>query len=105
MRIFILFLPLYIYIHIFFLESDLIPGLATFFACLVLPLEIGVLIGIGLNLVSILYHAARPKLLIEVHKVCKRKMSLLKHSFICYKIKTIILTDTRWYKLFDGHAR
>jgi len=52
-----------------FLESDLIPGLATFFACLVLPLEIGVLIGIGLNLVSILYHAARPKLLIEVHKV------------------------------------
>lgn len=50
-------------------ESDLIPGLATFFACLVLPLEIGVLIGIGLNLVSILYHAARPKLLIEVHKV------------------------------------
>ncbi|XP_026818883.1 sodium-independent sulfate anion transporter-like isoform X1 [Rhopalosiphum maidis] len=49
-------------------KSDLIPGLATFFACLVLPLEIGVLIGIGLNLVSILYHAARPKLLIEVHK-------------------------------------
>ncbi|XP_050540924.1 sodium-independent sulfate anion transporter-like isoform X2 [Daktulosphaira vitifoliae] len=50
-------------------KSDLIPGLATFFACLVLPLEIGVLIGIGLNLVSILYHAARPKILIEVHKV------------------------------------
>ncbi|XP_050540922.1 sodium-independent sulfate anion transporter-like isoform X1 [Daktulosphaira vitifoliae] len=49
-------------------KSDLIPGLATFFACLVLPLEIGVLIGIGLNLVSILYHAARPKILIEVHK-------------------------------------
>lgn len=56
-------------ILVFPLESDLIPGLATFFACLVLPLEIGVLIGVGLNLVSILYHAARPKLLIEVHKV------------------------------------
>lgn len=51
------------------LESDLIPGVATFIACLFLPLEIGVLIGIGLNLISILYHAARPKLLIEVHKV------------------------------------
>ncbi|VVC45753.1 SLC26A/SulP transporter domain,STAS domain [Cinara cedri] len=49
-------------------KSDLIPGLATFFACLILPLEIGVLIGIGLNLVSILYHAARPKLMMEVHK-------------------------------------
>lgn len=53
----------------YYTESDLIPGLATFFACLILPLEIGVLIGIGLNLVSILYHAARPKLMIEVHKV------------------------------------
>lgn len=59
----------FVHIFLFNLESDLIPGLATFFACLVLPLEIGVLIGIGLNLVSILYHAARPKLLIEVHKV------------------------------------
>lgn len=62
-------LTLLIYVLFLFLESDLIPGLATFFACLILPLEIGVLIGIGLNLVSILYHAARPKLLIEVHKV------------------------------------
>lgn len=83
-----------LYKYYFFLESDLIPGLATFFACLVLPLEIGVLIGIGLNLVSILYHAARPKLLIEVHKVCKHKTCLLKRSFICYKIKIIVLTDT-----------
>lgn len=52
-----------------FLESDLIPGLSTFVACLVLPLEIGVLIGVGLNLISILYHAARPKISIEIHKV------------------------------------
>lgn len=49
-------------------KSDLIPGLATFIACLILPLEIGILIGIGLNLVSILYHAARPKISIEMHK-------------------------------------
>ncbi|XP_065213099.1 sodium-independent sulfate anion transporter isoform X2 [Planococcus citri] len=49
-------------------KSDLIPGLATFVACLILPLEIGILIGIGLNLVSILYHAARPKISIEIHK-------------------------------------
>jgi len=66
-------LVFYSYVYRFSLESDLIPGLATFFACLVLPLEIGVLIGIGLNLVSILYHAARPKLLIEVHKVRNEK--------------------------------
>lgn len=49
-------------------KSDLIPGLFTFFACLVFPLELGVLFGIGLNLMSILYHAARPKISI---KECK----------------------------------
>lgn len=49
-------------------KSDLIPGLFTFFACLFLPLEIGVLFGIGLNLTSILYHAARPKISIREYK-------------------------------------
>ncbi|CAI6349866.1 unnamed protein product [Macrosiphum euphorbiae] len=49
-------------------KSDLIPGMFTFFACLFLPLEIGVLFGIGLNLTSILYHAARPKISIQEYK-------------------------------------
>nr|XP_018904585.1 PREDICTED: sodium-independent sulfate anion transporter isoform X1 [Bemisia tabaci]XP_018904586.1 PREDICTED: sodium-independent sulfate anion transporter isoform X1 [Bemisia tabaci]XP_018904587.1 PREDICTED: sodium-independent sulfate anion transporter isoform X1 [Bemisia tabaci]XP_018904588.1 PREDICTED: sodium-independent sulfate anion transporter isoform X1 [Bemisia tabaci]XP_018904589.1 PREDICTED: sodium-independent sulfate anion transporter isoform X1 [Bemisia tabaci] len=48
-------------------KSDLIPGLSTFGACLILPLEIGILVGIGLNLISILYHAARPKISMEIH--------------------------------------
>jgi sodium-independent sulfate anion transporter 11 len=43
----------------------LIPGVATFIACLVLPLEYGILIGIGINLMFILYHAARPKISVE----------------------------------------
>ncbi|XP_065371265.1 sodium-independent sulfate anion transporter [Calliphora vicina] len=46
-------------------KSDLIPGLATFIACLVLPLQLGILVGIGINIVFILYHAARPKLRVE----------------------------------------
>uniref|UniRef100_A0A1B6MDT6 SLC26A/SulP transporter domain-containing protein n=1 Tax=Graphocephala atropunctata TaxID=36148 RepID=A0A1B6MDT6_9HEMI len=49
-------------------KSDLIPGIATFIACLVLRLEVGILIGIGLNLISILYHAARPKISMEILK-------------------------------------
>ena len=48
-----------------FTESDLIPGIGTFVACLVLPLEIGILVGIGINILFILYHAARPKIAIE----------------------------------------
>ncbi|KAK9295385.1 hypothetical protein QLX08_010277 [Tetragonisca angustula] len=46
-------------------KSDLIPGLGTFIACLLLQLEIGILCGIGLNILFILYHAARPKISVE----------------------------------------
>jgi len=46
-------------------KTDLIPGLAAFIACLVLPLEIGILVGIGLNILFILYHASRPKIHME----------------------------------------
>lgn len=43
----------------------MIPGLSTFIACLALPLEIGILLGVGLNVIFILYHAARPKINVE----------------------------------------
>lgn len=46
-------------------KSDLFLGIVTFIACLVLPLEVGILVGIGLNLIFILYHAARPKISVE----------------------------------------
>lgn len=54
--------------YILYAESDLMPGLGTFMACLILPLEIGLLIGIGINVILILYHAARPKVVVEVLK-------------------------------------
>lgn len=41
------------------------PGLGAFFSCLALPLEMGILVGIGINMAFILYHAARPKISIE----------------------------------------
>ena len=50
---------------LFAIESDLIPGLGTFIACLVLQLEVGILCGVGLNVLFILYHAARPKISVE----------------------------------------
>lgn len=49
-----------------FTETDLLPGLSTFFACLILPLEIGILVGVGVNILFILYHAARPKISTEI---------------------------------------
>lgn len=50
---------------VFQLETDLVPGLGAFISCLVLRLEIGILVGIGINMAFILYHAARPKISIE----------------------------------------
>ncbi|KAJ6637371.1 Sodium-independent sulfate anion transporter, partial [Pseudolycoriella hygida] len=46
-------------------KTDLVPGLGAFFSCLALPLEMGILVGIGINMAFILYHAARPKIAIE----------------------------------------
>ncbi|XP_017785052.1 PREDICTED: sodium-independent sulfate anion transporter-like [Nicrophorus vespilloides] len=46
-------------------KSDLIPATATFLCCLFLRLEIGIAIGIGINLVSLLYASARPSVRVE----------------------------------------
>lgn len=56
-------------IIVFFAESDLFIGLVTFVACLVLPLEIGILLGVGINMISILHSAARPNVSLENLKV------------------------------------
>lgn len=47
-------------------KSDLILGVATFIACLILRLEYGILVGVGINLLFILYHAARPEIEVEI---------------------------------------
>jgi len=47
------------------LEIDLIPGLGTFIFCLAIKLEIGIIVGIGINILFILYQAARPKISME----------------------------------------
>ncbi|XP_047106125.1 sodium-independent sulfate anion transporter-like [Schistocerca piceifrons] len=52
-------------------KNDLIPGFATLFACLILQLELGILVGIGLNVVFILYNVARPKIMIETKKTAE----------------------------------
>lgn len=43
-----------------FAELDIIPAVVTFAACLLTRLELGIVIGIGVNLVFLLYASARP---------------------------------------------
>ena len=50
---------------------DLIPMAVTFVAGLVLGLDYGMLIGIGVNLTFILYNAARPKVQVRSLTVSK----------------------------------
>ncbi|CAH0579562.1 unnamed protein product [Chrysodeixis includens] len=49
-------------------KLDLIPGVGTFVLCLTLPIELGILTGVIVNIIFILYHAARPKLSVEMLK-------------------------------------
>lgn len=43
-----------------FPELDLIPAVVTFVSCLMLRLELGIVIGIAVNLLFLLYASARP---------------------------------------------
>ncbi|EZA56467.1 Sodium-independent sulfate anion transporter [Ooceraea biroi] len=47
-------------------KIDLIPAVVTFLCCLFIRLELGIVIGIGINLLFLLYATARPTL--RVHK-------------------------------------
>ncbi|XP_043784485.1 sodium-independent sulfate anion transporter-like [Apis laboriosa] len=47
-------------------KIDLIPAVATFLCCLFIRLELGIVIGIGINVLFLLYASARPSL--RVHK-------------------------------------
>jgi len=58
-------------------RTDLLPGLACFIACLVIRLEIGILVGIGINVAFILYHSARPKIHMEKRVTSKGTKYLL----------------------------
>ncbi|XP_044252720.1 sodium-independent sulfate anion transporter-like [Tribolium madens] len=49
-------------------KLDLVPFLTTLLCCLFISLEYGILIGIGVNLLFVLYGSARPKLIITEEK-------------------------------------
>jgi len=49
-------------------KIDLIPAFATFLTCLFWALEYGIMVGVGIQVLLILYHAARPKVHVE-HRI------------------------------------
>lgn len=57
------------------LGSDLIPGLTTFICCLSFGIPLGTFIGIGVNIIFVLYHSARPKIQVDkrIVRICNLK--------------------------------
>ena len=51
-----------------FAGIDLLPGLACFLVGLFSELDYGIFAGVGLHLVIVLYHVARPKVRVEVQQ-------------------------------------
>lgn len=49
-------------------KMDLIPAVATFFSCLLIRLELGIVIGIGINVLFLLYASARPSVHVEKYR-------------------------------------
>ena len=50
----------------FFAEIDLIPAFATFACCLFWALEYGILVGVGIQVMIILYQTARPSIHVDL---------------------------------------
>lgn len=71
-------------------ELDLIPLYATFIASLIIGLDYGMIIGIGVNVLFIFYEAARPKLSIETTTVSDKlallSMILMRLTCFCFWI-------------------
>lgn len=50
-------------------KLDLIPAFATFFGCLFWALEYGILVGVGVQILFVLYNIARPRVKVYMRKV------------------------------------
>ena len=72
------------------LEIDLVPAIATFLCCLFVRLELGIVIGIGINLLFLLYGSARPY--IRVSKATVRFFTLLYLTLYLCSLKMSIFS-------------
>ena len=76
--------------NFFFSEIDLIPAFATFFSCLFWALEWGILVGVGIQVLVILYHVARPVVNVDLKKLVGFKNSE-KGQFLFVKLDRALI--------------
>ena len=63
-------------------KVDLIPAFATFVCCLIWALEYGILVGVGIQVLFILYNAARPSVVVQVHTRLRRPQNNIQNILI-----------------------
>lgn len=80
-----LFDPFNLHLHLH-IGSDLIPAFACFTACLMLGIPVGTFLGIGVNMLFIMYHAARPKIQMERRYVSH----FIYRGILAYKISILL---------------
>lgn len=85
-----------------FLETDLIPASATFLSCLFIRLELGIVIGIGINVLFLLYASARPS--VHVEKVTVSILLLLSSKYTRNNNVLLFIIEFIWLRLFTDHT-
>jgi len=55
-------------------KKDLVPMFVTFLFCLIIGVEYGILSGVAINLVFLLYPSARPSVYVDKHTVGSSKI-------------------------------
>lgn len=74
-------------------EIDLIPAFATFLCSLLIRLEVGIVVGIAINVIILLYTLARPSVHVEKQQVSKHyKLSKVIISYLRLKLLRIRYT-------------
>lgn len=72
-------------------KKDLIPMFVTFLFCLVIGVEYGILSGVGINLMFLLYPSARPTIHVDKYTVSKsrdhKRISFFSLVFFAYYFK------------------
>ena len=80
-------------ILLYFTELDLIPAFATFICCLFWALEYGILVGVGIQVLLILYHAARPNINIELQSLDRTEI----HHFLFVTLdRALVFPSGMW---------
>lgn len=92
---------------------DTIPLLATIFSCLLIGLEIGILIGVAVNLVMLLISSSSPDVELEHHTIGEHELLVLTPSqslnfssadyFRGKVVKHVVQHPTIHYVVIDGH--